>query len=102
MYEAIPGSKHLTSTYTGIGLKSTIDSIHSRTDFKIYMQNYAYACGGDTPRGPRHEGSAEDFDSVRHPRFLFGSSTNLMASYHHCRPQDWRISCCSRKYLDRP
>ena len=24
--------------------------------------------------------------TVRHPRFLFGSSTNMMASCHHCRP----------------
>ncbi|KAG0703978.1 Rho GTPase activation protein [Suillus ampliporus] len=44
----------------GIGLKSTIESIDNRADFKIYMQNYAYARGGAAPRGPRREGPAEE------------------------------------------
>ncbi|KAG2048512.1 RhoGAP-domain-containing protein [Suillus hirtellus] len=44
----------------GIGLKSTIESIDNRADFKIYMQNYAYARGGTAPRGPRREGPAEE------------------------------------------
>ncbi|KAG1864821.1 Rho GTPase activation protein [Suillus subluteus] len=44
----------------GIGLKSTIESIDNRADFKVYMQNYAYARGGAAPRGPRREGPAEE------------------------------------------
>lgn len=44
----------------GVGLKSTIESIDNRADFKIYMQNYAYARGGAAPRGPRREGPAEE------------------------------------------
>jgi hypothetical protein len=44
----------------GPGLKATIESIDNRSDFKQYMQNYAYAHGGVTrgPRrtGPEHEG----------------------------------------------
>jgi len=77
---------HLISNYTGIVLKSTIESINSRTDFKVYRQNYAYALCRDAPRGPGRDSLVEDFGFVRHPRFLFGSPTNLVASYHHCRP----------------
>ncbi|KAF8141964.1 hypothetical protein EV363DRAFT_1249073 [Boletus edulis] len=43
----------------GIGLKALTESIDNRTDFKTYMQNYAYARGG-APRGPRREGPAEE------------------------------------------
>ncbi|KAF9244101.1 Rho GTPase activation protein [Melanogaster broomeanus] len=43
----------------GVGLKAHIESIDNRADFKIYMQNYAYARGG-VPRGPRREGPAEE------------------------------------------
>ncbi|KAA1468895.1 GTPase activating protein [Dentipellis sp. KUC8613] len=42
------------------GLKATIELIDNRSDFKVYMQNYAYAHGGVVkgPRrtGPEHEG----------------------------------------------
>jgi hypothetical protein len=39
----------------GPGLKATIESIDNRSDFKVYMQNYAYAHGG-IQRGPRRTG----------------------------------------------
>ncbi|CUA74628.1 Breakpoint cluster region protein [Rhizoctonia solani] len=42
----------------GPGIKLTIESIDNRTDFKVYMQNYAVAHGA--PKGPRREGPAED------------------------------------------
>ncbi|EPQ56726.1 RhoGAP-domain-containing protein [Gloeophyllum trabeum ATCC 11539] len=43
----------------GPGLKGTIETIDNRSDFKVYMQNYAYAHGGANYRGPRREGPAE-------------------------------------------
>ncbi|KAH7905642.1 Rho GTPase activation protein [Hygrophoropsis aurantiaca] len=45
---------------TGLGLKATMDHIDNRADFKIYMQNYAYARGGGVARGPRRDGPAEE------------------------------------------
>lgn len=42
-----------------VGLKALYESIDNRADFKIYMQNYAYAHGGAS-RGPRREGPAEE------------------------------------------
>ncbi|KAG8728063.1 hypothetical protein FRC12_022048 [Ceratobasidium sp. 428] len=42
----------------GPGIKLTIESIDNRTDFKVYMQNYAVAHGA--PKGPRRDGPAED------------------------------------------
>lgn len=42
------------------GLKATIESIDNRSDFKVYMQNYGYAHGGQVPRGPRREGPWEE------------------------------------------
>jgi len=51
-----------------VGLKALYESIDNRADFKIYMQNYAYAHGGAS-RGPRREGPAEEgfvsFPTVR-------------------------------------
>ena len=41
------------------GLKTMYEMIDNRADFKIYMQNYAYAHGG-AARGPRREGPAEE------------------------------------------
>ena len=46
------------------GLKATFESIDNRSDFKIYMQNYAYAHTG--PKGPRREGPPEE-GFVRYP-----------------------------------
>jgi hypothetical protein len=50
----------LTVSASGPGLKATIESIDNRSDFKIYMQNYAYARGSAPPRGPRRDGPAEE------------------------------------------
>ncbi|KAH8111067.1 RhoGAP-domain-containing protein [Phellopilus nigrolimitatus] len=44
----------------GPGLKATIEFIDNRTDFKTYMQNYAYAHGGQAQRGPRRDGPWEE------------------------------------------
>ncbi|EIN09430.1 GTPase activating protein [Punctularia strigosozonata HHB-11173 SS5] len=43
---------------SGQGLKAIIDAIDNRGDFRVYMQNYAYAHGG-VVRGPRREGPPE-------------------------------------------
>ncbi|KAJ7091339.1 Rho GTPase activation protein [Mycena belliarum] len=43
-----------------LGLKATLEMIDNRGDFKAYMQNYAYARGPATPRGPRREGPSEE------------------------------------------
>ena len=38
------------------GLKATVEAVDNRHDFKVYMQNYAYAHGGQAHRGPKREG----------------------------------------------
>lgn len=43
----------------GPGLKGVIESIDNRGDFKVFMQNYAYAHGGQM-RGPRREGPQDE------------------------------------------
>ncbi|KAI0076575.1 RhoGAP-domain-containing protein [Panus rudis PR-1116 ss-1] len=43
------------------GLKPLYDSIDNRADFKVYMQNYAYAHGGQYPRLRRNGPSEEGF-----------------------------------------
>ncbi|ESK94826.1 gtpase activating protein [Moniliophthora roreri MCA 2997] len=43
-----------------IGLKTAIESIDNRGDFKVYMQNYAYAHGGPTPNRLRREGPLDE------------------------------------------
>lgn len=43
----------------GPGLKTVIESIDNRGDFKVFMQNYAYAHGGQV-RGPRREGPPDE------------------------------------------
>ncbi|KAI0272746.1 GTPase activating protein [Gloeopeniophorella convolvens] len=59
LYESIVLSDGSTLAPAGIedgpGLKPTIESIDNRSDFKVYMQNYAYAHGG-VARGPRRTG----------------------------------------------
>ncbi|KAH9074857.1 RhoGAP-domain-containing protein [Lactarius deliciosus] len=59
LFESIVLSDGSTLAPTGIedgpGLKPTIESIDNRSDFKVYMQNYAYAHGG-VQRGPRRTG----------------------------------------------
>lgn len=42
-----------------IGLKTVIESIDNRADFKAYMHNYSFAHGGGS-RGPRRNGPVED------------------------------------------
>ncbi|KAI0690321.1 Rho GTPase activation protein [Cytidiella melzeri] len=42
------------------GLKAIIESIDNRSDFKTYMQHYAFAHGGMNSRGPKREGPRED------------------------------------------
>ena len=42
----------------GLGLKASIETIDNRGDFKVYMQNYAYARGPH--RGPRREGPPDE------------------------------------------
>ncbi|KAL0569063.1 Rho GTPase-activating protein [Marasmius crinis-equi] len=42
------------------GLKTAIEMIDNRGDFRVFMQNYAYAHGGAIARGPRREGPADE------------------------------------------
>ncbi|THU92989.1 RhoGAP-domain-containing protein [Dendrothele bispora CBS 962.96] len=44
---------------TAIGLKTAIEMIDNRGDFKTYMQNYAFAHGSSS-RGPRREGPSDE------------------------------------------
>jgi len=64
LFDTIVLSDGSTLAPTGIedgpGLKATIESIDNRSDFKVYMQNYAFAHGGQAYRGPRREGPAEE------------------------------------------
>ena len=56
----------LLTRNAGPGIKATIESIDNRSDFKVYMQNYAYAHGG-VQRGPRRTGPEhEGFVSCAH------------------------------------
>jgi len=65
------------NSFTGLGLKATIETIDNRGDFKTYMQNYAYARGNAPPRGPRREGpSDEGFVCLNVIRWV-GSLTTL-------------------------
>ncbi|KAF8892131.1 Rho GTPase activation protein [Infundibulicybe gibba] len=54
------GSTLLPPGEEGTGLKASIETIDNRSDFKTYMQNYAYARGTTTPRGPRRDGPSEE------------------------------------------
>ncbi|KAG7093520.1 hypothetical protein E1B28_007194 [Marasmius oreades] len=45
---------------SNIGLKTAIEMIDNRGDFRLFMQNYAYAHGGTVPRGPRREGPSDE------------------------------------------
>lgn len=42
------------------GLKASIEAIDNRGDFKTFMQNYAYARGSSTSRGPRRDGPSDE------------------------------------------
>ncbi|KAF9054607.1 GTPase activating protein [Panaeolus papilionaceus] len=54
------GSTLVPPNEEGLGLKATIETIDNRSDFKTYMQNYAFARGGAPPRGPRREGPQDE------------------------------------------
>jgi hypothetical protein len=60
-----------------LGLKATLEMIDNRGDFKAYMQNYAYARGPATPRGPRREGPSDE-GFVR----LFHLKSDSTLTYH--------------------
>lgn len=46
---------------SGLGLKSMIEMIDNRSDFKTFMQNYSYAYSNSAlPRGPRRDGPREE------------------------------------------
>lgn len=49
-----------TSDGAGAGLKGTIETIDNRTDFRNYMQNYAFARGGNNVRVLRREGPRDE------------------------------------------
>jgi hypothetical protein len=49
-----------SGTPSSLGLKTAIEQIDNRADFKTYMQNYAYARGNATPRGPRRDGPTDE------------------------------------------
>jgi len=66
--------------FQGVGLKALTESIDNRTDFKTYMQNYAYARGG-APRGPRREGPAEE----GFVRALFSIHFGTLLILVHCQ-----------------
>ena len=64
--ESPQGIACLKTRNAGPGIKATIESIDNRSDFKVYMQNYAYAHGG-AQRGPRRTGPEhEGFVSCAH------------------------------------
>ena len=66
----------------GPGLKPTIESIDNRSDFKVYMQNYAYAHGG-VQRGPRRTGPEHEGFVSRVQITAYPTQTNrgLAASF---------------------
>ncbi|KAI0709675.1 GTPase activating protein [Cerioporus squamosus] len=65
-----------------LGLKATMESIDNRSDFKVWMQSYVYAHGGQNPRGPRRNGPQDEgflppIPALHHP----GSSPSLAHAY---------------------
>lgn len=50
----------VTDDHQGAGLKGTIETIDNRTDFRNYMQNYAFARGGNNVRVLRREGPRDE------------------------------------------
>lgn len=42
------------------GLRASLEAIDNRSDFKTYMQNYAFAHGGANSRGPRRDGPRDE------------------------------------------
>lgn len=62
----------------GLGLKASIETIDNRGDFKVYMQNYAYARGPAVHRGPRREGPSDEGFVGRHPFLLISKLSHLL------------------------
>jgi hypothetical protein len=58
--------------------------IDNRGDFKAYMQNYAYARGPATPRGPRREGPPDE-GFVRPIALLFTNCNRDIHSFRQCQ-----------------
>ena len=42
------------------GLKAIMESIDNRSDFRTFMQNYAFAHGGNNARGPKRNGPRDE------------------------------------------
>lgn len=53
-------SRFLSGNTLSKGLKASIEAIDNRGDFKTFMQNYAYARGSSTSRGPRRDGPSDE------------------------------------------
>ena len=51
---------YIEAVSLGQGLKAITEAIDNRSDFKTYMQNYAYARGSIPRTGPRRDGPAEE------------------------------------------
>ena len=51
--------RHPLICLAGLGLKGLMEMIDNRSDFKVFMQNYAYA-HGNAQRGPRRDGPREE------------------------------------------
>ncbi|KZT25115.1 RhoGAP-domain-containing protein [Neolentinus lepideus HHB14362 ss-1] len=68
----------------GPGLKATTETIDNRADFRVYMQNYAYAHGGANFRGPRREGPADKGFVAPIPNIIDRSNqqTQLASGYN--------------------
>lgn len=74
----------------GLGLKASIETIDNRADFKVYMQHYAYARGGNAPRGPRREGPSEEGFVSNFPFFAAINNLTCNQAPSYCtslRPQ---------------
>ncbi|TDL24106.1 GTPase activating protein [Rickenella mellea] len=89
LFESIVLSDGSTLAPSGIedgpGLKATTESIDNRSDFKVYMQNYAYAHGGQAYRGPKRDGPWEEGFLPPLPSYGergYSSSSNAAASNH--------------------
>ncbi|KAH9045994.1 RhoGAP-domain-containing protein [Lactarius hengduanensis] len=100
LFESIVLSDGSTLAPTGIedgpGLKPTIESIDNRSDFKVYMQNYAYAHGG-VQRGPRRTGPEHEGFLPPLPQHVDRTnptphSTNTPNSSHSQLPDRTRLT----------
>lgn len=78
------------------GLKASIEAIDNRGDFKTFMQNYAYARGNVTPKGPRREGPPDEgflpplptYNRERHTPDPPASTSNNVINLNGTSPLD--------------